>query len=182
MTEIADRYARAANSFADTIDAVRADAWSNPSPCEEWSALDLVQHVVDAHGIFEGLVGRELGEVPPVPDDPAAAFAAARAVVEGNLRDPGAAAVEFDGFQARTTFAEAVDRFITFDLVIHRWDLARATGQDETIPADEVQACFEQARSFGDAIRGPGAMGPEIAVGDDADDQTRLLAYLGRRA
>jgi hypothetical protein len=35
---------------------------------------------------------------------------------------------------------------------------------------------------MGDAMRGPGAFGPELEAPEDADEQTRLLAFLGRRA
>jgi uncharacterized protein (TIGR03083 family) len=78
---IADRYDRLAADFAATIDAVPADRWASPSPCEDWTARDVVAHVVDNHGIFERFVGRELDIMPSADDDPAAAFAAARKVV-----------------------------------------------------------------------------------------------------
>src|SRR2546425_749697 len=35
--------------------------------------------------------------------------------------------------------------------------------------------------SFGDAMRGPRAFGPAVEPPPDADDQGRLLAFLGRR-
>jgi uncharacterized protein (TIGR03086 family) len=181
MPDVADRYARLADAFAATVDGVPAGQWDAPSPCEGWTALDVVAHVVDTHGIFERLVGRELGEVPPVGDDPAGAFAAARTVVERDLRDPDAAGASYDGLFGRSTFAEGVDQFLCGDLLVHRWDLARATGQDETMPEDEVQRFLEILPSFGDALRGPNTFGPEIPAPPDADAQTRLLCFLGRR-
>ena len=36
------------------------------------------------------------------------------------------------------------------------------------------------ARELGDAFRGPGVCGPEVEVPDDADIQTRLVAFYGR--
>jgi uncharacterized protein (TIGR03086 family) len=102
--------------------------------------------------------------------------------VQADLDDPERAGAEFTGFFGTTTFEAAVDRFLNSDLVIHRWDLARATGQDETIDPADAGRVLEGARAFGDAFRSPGACGPEIPVPDDADLQTRLLGFYGRAA
>ena len=183
MSDIADRYDRLAADFAATIDAVPADRWGSPSPCEEWTARDVVAHVVETHGMFEGMVSRELGDVPPVADDPAAAFAAARRVVGGHLRDPDAAGATYESpMLGTTTFAEMIDRFIAGDLVVHRWDLGTAAGLPITMPTDEIARLRTSLSGMGDAMRGPGAFGPELEAPDGADDQTRLLAFLGRRA
>ena len=46
MSEIADRYRRLSDAFADKIAAVPDDSWERQSPCEEWKARDVVNHVV----------------------------------------------------------------------------------------------------------------------------------------
>jgi len=132
--------------------------------------------------MFLGFVGRELGGIPSVDDDPAAAFGAARSVVASDLEDPQRAGATFEGFSGRSTFAEAVDRFLSGDLLIHRWDLARATGQEVELDLEEVRRQREVLDGFGDRLRGPGAFGPELQPPEDADEQTRLLAFAGRRA
>ena len=183
MSDIADRYDRLAADFAATVDAVPADRWTSPSPCEGWTARDVVAHIIDNHRLFEEFVGRSLDDVPPVEDDPGAAFAAARAVVSRHLHDPDAAGASFEGqVFGHMTFAGAIDRFLASDLVIHRWDLARAAGLDVTLPADEVARVRADAEGFGDTLRSPGAFGPEVPAPEGADEQTRLLAFLGRRA
>jgi uncharacterized protein (TIGR03086 family) len=96
------------------------------------------------------------------------------------LGDPELASTEFDGFFGRTSFERAVDRFVNFDLVVHRWDLARATGLDETMPAEEVPRLTEEIAGFGDAARSPGVFGPVVDVPPDADPQSTLLGQLGR--
>lgn len=181
MTEISARYRRNAEAFAAAIAAVPPHRWGDPSPCADWDARAVVAHVIGAHGIFEGLVGRELMAGPSVDDDPAAAFATARNQVQAELDDPARADVEFDGMFGRSTFATGVDRFLSLDLVIHRWDLARATGGDEELPADEVARVRKDMEGIGEAMRGPQAFGPEIAPPPGADEQTRLLCFLGRR-
>jgi hypothetical protein len=48
------------------------------------------------------------------------------------------------------------------------------------MPPDEVTWAFEMGRSLGDNLRQSGVCGPAVEVADDADEQTRLLAFLGR--
>jgi uncharacterized protein (TIGR03086 family) len=68
------------------------------------------------------------------------------------------------------------------DQLIHGWDLARATGQDATMPAD-LAALGRQLLDgrIAENSRGPGKIfGPEVTVADVASDQDKLLAYCGR--
>jgi uncharacterized protein (TIGR03086 family) len=181
MTQVSERYRKRSQEFADTVAAVPDERWASPSPCEDWTARDVVRHVVQTPGIFFGMIGREYPEPPSVDDDPVAAVAAARAAMQSALDDPPTATTEFDGFFGRTSFEQAVDRFVNFDLVVHRWDLARATGLDETMPPEEVARLTEEVAGFGDAARSPGVFGPEVDVPPDADPQTALLGQLGRR-
>lgn len=182
MTAISQRYARLAQDFAATVAAVPADRWADASPCPGWTARDVVRHVVDTQGMFLRLVGRDLGAVPDVDVDPLAAWKAAAATVQADLDDPERAGTVFDGFFGPTRFEEAVDRFLSFDLVVHRWDLARTAGLDERIAADDLRWAREQTDGLGDAMRGESTFGPALTPPPDADEQTRFLAFLGRRA
>ena len=71
-------------------------------------------------------------------------------------------------------------RFI--DVLVHGWDLAKATGQDTTMEPDLVQAALAVIEPHRELLRASGMFGEDVPVADDADDQTRLLAVLGRRA
>jgi uncharacterized protein (TIGR03086 family) len=181
MSEIAERYARHADQFAATVAAVPADRWEAPSPCEGWTARDVVRHVVDTHGMFLGFVGRSLPDGPSVDHDPAGAFANARGAVQADHEDDERAAAEFDGFFGRRSFASGVDQFLAGDLVIHRWDLGTAAGLDVRLDADEIARAWRDLEVFGDAARQPGVFGPAVEPPPEADEQTRLLAYTGRR-
>lgn len=181
MSDVSDRYRRLSAAFADEIAAVPPDRWSDPTPCTDWTVRDLVRHAVETPQMFFGLVGRELRSGPSVDDDPVAAFDSARQQIQADLDDPARAAAGFDGFFGRSTFAEAVDRFVCFDLAVHGWDLARATGQDERIDPGEFPQLWESVELFGEAIRSEGTCGPAVDVPPDADEQTRLLAHLGRK-
>ncbi len=180
MTEIADRYRRLAGAFAATVAAVPADRWASPSPCDGWTARDVVGHVVDTQGMFLGFVGGSLGDVPAVAEDPAGAWRVASGSVQAALDDPAVATSTFQGFQGETTFESAVDRFLNFDLVVHRWDLARATGGDEQVDAEDAERVIVGANEFGEMLRGPGVCGPEVPVPAGADPTTRMLAIVGR--
>ncbi|HVV30043.1 MAG TPA: TIGR03086 family metal-binding protein [Mycobacteriales bacterium] len=175
------RYDRAATAFTATVTGAPSDCWDSPSPCPGWTATQLLQHVVDNVGLFFGLADVPAPQTPAAAEDPTAAWSAADAATRAVLADPAVADREFDGYFGRTTLAEAIDRFLSFDLVVHRWDLARATGQDEHIDPQVIAETFTAARNFGDALRAENVCGPAIPVADDADEQTRLLAFLGRK-
>ena len=72
----------------------------------------------------------------------------------------------------------------TPDVLIHTWDLARATGLDERLDADEVHRQVVGVESLpaevDEAMRGSGHYGPRVEVPPDADEQSRLLAFMGR--
>ena len=180
MTEIADRYRSLADAFEGKIAKVAPDQWSNQSPSAEWDARGVVGHVVDVHGMMLGLADRTLSAAQSVDDDPLAAFASARADIEAVLDDPGLAGTEYDGVLGRTKVESTIDRFLGFDLVVHGWDLARATGQDDTIDPAAVEEVWSAAQGLGDNLRRPGVCGPAVEVPKDAPLQDRLLGFLGR--
>ena len=182
MSATADRYRRLSDDFAATLAAVPDDRWSDPSPCPDWQARDVVRHVVGTSGMFLGFVGQDLGDGPSVDEDPAAAWDHARGRIQAELDDPERAAVEFEGFAGKSTLEAAVDRFLCTDLVVHRWDLARATGQELRIDPTEMATVRESMAPMADRMRGPGAFGPELEPPRDADEQTAFLAFFGREA
>jgi uncharacterized protein (TIGR03086 family) len=181
MTEPADRYRTLASSMTQCIAGVSDEGWEAPTPCEGWTARDVVAHLVDTSGMFLGFIGQDAPDAPPVDEDPLAAFSTARDAVQAALDDPATASQEYDGLFGRTTFAKSVDGFLSADLVVHRWDLARATGQDETLPPDEVERVHELLKPMDEQMRTPGAFGPKIDPPPGADAQTELLCFLGRR-
>lgn len=182
MNETADRYRRLAQDMTRTIEGVPADRWSSPTPCQDWDARRLVTHLVETQAQFLGFVGISPDPGPPIEQDPVVAWATVRDALQAALDDPATATQEFDGYTGRTTLEQSVNRFLCLDLVVHRWDLARATGQDERLDPEDVAWAHDMARSFGDMLRMPGVCGPEVAVPGDADPQTKMLAYGGRRA
>ena len=68
-----------------------------------------------------------------------------------------------------------------FDLVVHGWDLARATGQDDAIAPQDVEAIAAMVDGMGDMMRSNGVIKDPQEPAPDASDQDRLLAALGRK-
>lgn len=180
MTAVADRYRLLASRFTAVVDDVPDDGWDAPSPCEGWTARQVLEHVVESqHGFLARFdLAPELAG-----DHPAQQWPAVRDAMLAALDDPATAGTTYDGMFGPTTLAETVDGFMSADLVVHAWDIARATGleQHEAMPADEVERLDAQLRGMGDAIRSPGAFGPEVAVPEDASHQDRFLGYIGRQ-
>jgi uncharacterized protein (TIGR03086 family) len=191
METIAERYARHADAFERKVAAVPPDRWDGPSPCAKWTARDVVGHIVDMHGYMLQPLGETPRPAPPVATDPLAAFRAARADVERILADEQRAGTECDTPSGRLTAATHIDQVVSDDLVLHGWDLARATGQDDAIdPADlprlwamttavpaELMAQFRTPGAFGPGVE---VYGAEVPVPADAPLQERLLGYIGR--
>jgi len=65
---------------------------------------------------------------------------------------------------------------------VHRWDIARGTGLDESMTEDELGLLEGMVPAFGDHLYAEGICRPPVDVADNADRQTRALALLGRTA
>lgn len=191
MSEIADRYRRHADAFERKVVAVRPEQWANQSPCEAWDARGVVGHIVVMHGVMLRPLDRELSSAPSVADDPVGAFRAARADIEAVLDDPALADRECDTPNGRMTVEQQIGDVVSDDLVLHGWDLARATGQDDTMDPDDVERLWSITTAIPPELmekyRTPGAFGPgvevygpEVKVSEDAALQDRLLGLIGR--
>ena len=183
MTAYADRYRKVAAAFTERVRAVPPGAWDAPAPCEGWVARDVVRHLVEwvPAFFFSGTWGVQAPEIPSVDEGPVAAWVALDAALEAALDDPAVATTERDTPMGRSSFEATLDMICTSDVLIHTWDLARATGLDEALDPDEVHRMLEGVEPMDEALRSSGHYGPRVDVPADADEQTRLLAFLGRQ-
>jgi uncharacterized protein (TIGR03086 family) len=182
VTAAADEHRRVAGAFTETVDGVAPGAWDNPAPPAGWVARDVVRHLVEWFPAFlQGGTGIALPAGPSVDDDPAGAWRHQSAAVQALLDDPATADHEYDlPHIGRMTLAQAIDMVYTGDVFMHRWDLARATGQDETLDPDKCAVMLEGMLPMDEVLRQSGHYGPRVDVADDADVQTKLLAFIGR--
>lgn len=172
------RFLDNARRFSDVVHAV--SDWSAASPCEGWSAADVVLHVVDTQRDFLRQRGQDLGPRPG--GDPAAVWDRHLDQVADLVQDERLVAAEYDGYFGRTTMAATLADFYGFDLVVHRWDLGRAAGQPVELSDQELDAVESAVPAFGEALYAEGICARPVPVADDAPRQDRLLALLGRRA
>lgn len=169
-----------ADRFTSVVEAAGDTDWSSPSPCEGWTAADVLDHVVDTQRDFLDKRGAEMGARPE--GMPPEVWAAHRDVVRRVTADDAFVSEEYDGYFGRTTVADTLSNFYGFDLLVHRWDLARALGQDVTWDDEELDRIEASLDGFGDALYSEGVCKPAIEVPADASRQERVLRRMGRRS
>lgn len=175
------RFTKIADAFTQRVDAVPPEAWDNPAPCEGWVARDVVRHLVEwVPSFFVNFAGLNFEDGPSVEDDAAGAWAALRRSLDGVLSDTTVAQREIDAPMGRMTIEQAIDMIVTGDVFLHTWDLARATGLDETLDADEVARALAAMEPMDDMLRSSGHYGPKVELPADADLQSKLIAFTGR--
>ncbi|HET9733441.1 MAG TPA: TIGR03086 family metal-binding protein [Acidimicrobiales bacterium] len=182
MTDVQDRYRQVSKGFDAAVRAASAGKWGAEAPCEGWAARDVVAHVVQGHrGVISSVRG---GSAQPLGDgeDPGQAWEEAHRGIDEILGDPQAAAQEADGPVGRMPAGEIIGRFVTMDLLVHTWDLARAVGADERLDGDAVEYFYEALKPMDAMIRHPNIFGPKLGPPAGADLQTEFLYFLGRRA
>lgn len=181
MSETADRYRALAARLTEIVDAVPSDRWEDQSPCSDWTALQVLGHLVESEADF--LERLDIHGELHLDDDPRRAWPILRDTVQELLDDPVKASTAYESSFGPATFEQTMGQFFCLDLLVHGWDIARATGLEdhEGMPSEEVERNLAFVRGLGDNVRRSGAFGPEVEVPDGADPQTRFLAFTGRR-
>jgi uncharacterized protein (TIGR03086 family) len=144
------------------------------TPCDQWDVRTLMNHMLDTQSYFARSARGEKATLSPDPparlsNDPVADFKRARTDTIESFSQPGV--IDETGPSLGIAFA---------DQLLHGWDLAKATGQDTTMPKGLPEAAYEIIHGrFTDEQR-KGVFKPEVRVSPDATPQARLLAYTGR--
>jgi uncharacterized protein (TIGR03086 family) len=174
--------APAAAQIARLADGVTERQFGDPTPCPDWPVAVLLDHLVTLTDAFtDGARKKPREDAPaPVADLPAGWRDLLRSRLHGLVeawRDPaawqGEATVGGVTLPAGTTAAVVTD-----ELVVHGWDLARATGQPYEPDPVLVRAALGFAEQVADLAGSP--FGPSLAVPADAPAFDRLLAHSGR--
>jgi uncharacterized protein (TIGR03086 family) len=179
----ADEHRRIAGTFTERVRGVASGDWDNPAPPEGWVARDVVRHLVEWFPAFlSSGAGIDLPHGPSVDEDPVAAWTVHCGAVQALLDDPATPGRTLSNPHiGEVPLDEAVDRFYTSDVFLHTWDLARATGQDERLDPEKCAVMLEGMLPLDDVLRHSGQYGARVDVPEDADVQTRLLAFIGRQ-
>jgi uncharacterized protein (TIGR03086 family) len=174
--------APAAEQVATLAAGVTEDRLGDPTPCPDWSVATVLVHFLDLTDEFtDGARKTPRTDTPEPHDDlPPGWLDLLRSRLDGLVdawRDP--AAWQGDATVAGVTLpGELTAAVVTDELVVHGWDLARATGQPFKADPVLVRAALVFAEKFSGMEGGP--FGPPVPVSADAPDLDRLLGYAGR--
>ena len=182
MGNPADEHRRIAGAFTATVDSTAPAAWENPAPPEGWAARHVVRHLVEWFPVSSrGRLGSHCPRVHRADDDPVGAWRIQTDAVQVLLDDPVSAEREIDLPHLGTHAAWASHRH---DL--HRRRVPRPLGpRPGHRPGLDARPGQVRRDARGHAADGRGAAPerprrPRVNVPDDADVQTKLLAFIGR--
>lgn len=179
-----ERMAKAAAEAARVVGNVRREQLGAPSPCAGWDVRALVNHLI----LWAAFVSEGAARKQPLPadldrdfteDDFVAVFAAQIRRTVAAWGEPGAreGVTELGGAELP---AELAWQLLLSELVLHAWDLARATGQGFTCDDDVAMATFEVVGQVAAQGREMGLYADEVAVPASASPLDRALAASGR--
>ena len=176
----------ACRGMTEVVARIAEDRFDDPTPCPEYTVADLIDHVDHvtrgatalAQGDGDGLAAASAPEPvhlePDWPDVVAQRLAALGAAWD----DP--AAWEGSGVPGSDLSNETWAKIALTELVVHGWDLARATGQPFELPGPTLQACLDHVAAFVPDAPVPELWGPPVDVPADADLIDRIVAITGR--
>jgi uncharacterized protein (TIGR03086 family) len=169
------------------IEHVPRDRWDAPTPCTEWDARQVANHIIGenlwAGELFQGKTAAEVGPTLDgdlTGDDPAAAYRRSVEVALQAIEPTGAMDATCHLSFGDYSGAEYASQLF-MDTLIHGWDIARGTGQETRLDSELVARCLPIAEEFTRKFRAAGVFGDDLPVTEGADQQTKLLALVGRR-
>ncbi|WP_026212387.1 TIGR03086 family metal-binding protein [Longispora albida] len=177
----------AAATAARLARGVRPEQLGGPSPCGEWDVRTLLNHFVLWTGYsFERRALRQ--EVPQELIDRdftaepgwAGAYAAQLDRAVAAWSDPAAFEGIIDVGQGYEMPAEMVAGMVLKEMVVHGWDVARATGQEYGWPEDVAKSVLHVVEEHGELYRQFDGFAGVVAVPADASTLDRALALSGR--
>lgn len=173
------------------VSAITPEQYDFPTPCADWNVKQLANHLIATLHLGRALLSDEIPTVQSGPGQVPAEDLVGDALL-------GAYREGVEALVASTT-SDAVSRmhvtplgempgaalagFTALDVLVHGWDLAKATGQSTALDTALAEAMFGFARQAINDEAGTRAplIGPEIATTAAADATSRLVAYLGRQ-
>jgi uncharacterized protein (TIGR03086 family) len=179
------------DSVQHLVDGIAADQWTAPTPCPDWNVRQLLHHVTNGNVIFATIAtgARTPGPITPeeraidwLGTDPHQGFRATGKVMHDAFLTPGFLEGRFETPVMGEQSGTAIVHMRMNELLVHGWDLARATGQPDDLPEDLAEGALKlwQTRLAGRPREGM-PFGPPQAVADDAPAIERLVAFLGRQ-
>ena len=182
---IIELYEGARDYLLPILRGISSGQLTEATPCAEWNVQQLINHnllVAEmVHGLLTGGPAVNAGEVSgPLPAEGAEeAFASGTSKVLEAIKGAGMLEKVIN-----TPFGEMpAGNFMMFpfgDILIHKWDLAKATNQDVSMDSPMADVCFQVFASVAEGARQGGVFGPEVTVPMDASSRDKLLGLTGR--
>lgn len=168
-------------AHADPFTAMveRVEDWEAASPCEGWSATDVLDHVVETQRDFFAGHGVDL---PAAEGGPPSRWVAHETAVRDLVGDDALMTTQFESPFGPLALGEALRMFYGFDLIVHRWDIARSQGWDEQLTEAELDEIDTAVDGFGEMAYAPGIFDGPLSTTEGADRQSIVLARVGRAA
>jgi uncharacterized protein (TIGR03086 family) len=177
----------AADEVLTIVKGVDPEDLGRPTPCTDFDLRRLVNHFIGTTGALARVGGRQ----PLDPDDP---YGSRRDPSQGDWQRELATNIEslaqawaqpqaWDGtveMGGPAMPAPMIGEMALAEVLLHGWDLARATGQQLSVPDEvgrELRRSIEETAELG---RSMGAYSDEVSVGDHASQFERALATSGR--
>jgi uncharacterized protein (TIGR03086 family) len=182
MSETLRNYTKALYGFDAVVQRVPSDRWDADTPCEGWTARDVVAHsagVVDALAQMATTGTVAMPEHPDAGGDIVGLWNTSRDGLTEALDHPGVIGRVGEYWFGETPF-ENVLAFAQWDPLLHAWDLATATGVEAPADDDLAEASLAVIGPVADMLRQQGLMGDPVDVPADAPASTRLLGLTGR--
>lgn len=157
--------------------------WHRPSPCEDWDARSVLEHVI---GFHDTLLLRPLGLKPERPhDEPQRRWEMTfdqlcEAFRREELFEDEIAVPAVGKNPATQLDARVLVPLLSRDVLVHTWDLARAVGADDRLDSRWCAMVFDRLPKDPDELSTSGMFAAPVEIDDDADIQAKLLARLGR--
>ena len=180
----------ATRRMAELVAGVPEDSLGAPTPCSDYTVGDLLDHIGSLTVAFASIAAKSVGNGASPPLGNASNLAPDwRTRIPADLerlaeawREPDAwsGMTKAGGFEMPAEMAAAV---ATEELVVHGWDLARATDQPfESDPAslDVAIGFLEQFSTPETAASRGDAYAPVVGVAGDAPTLDRVVGFSGR--
>jgi uncharacterized protein (TIGR03086 family) len=182
FADVVEEYRAACAAFTGVVEGSEG-RWDAPSPCPGWRAHDVVEHVIGFHDV---LVLRPLGAKASRPRSGEAARWERTAMAvfsvldgappDGRVSGPAPA----DGTAAATVDLARLLPALAIELLVHTWDLGRATGVPFALDPARCAAAVGRVRAHADAYAAAESFAPPAPSPDGAGAGDVLVALLGR--